>query len=95
MGGGEFPEWDSVAVDIATMPLINKQLEKAVAALSGGFSLIMGQLIGWEDLKGIHGLGTGLSKFPGLGLNGRFFRLLEFQAGRQRYFILGKIIIAL
>ena len=62
MGGGEFPEWDSVAVDIATMPLINKQLETAVAALGGGFSLNMGQIIGWEDLQGIHGLGTGNRK---------------------------------
>ena len=62
MGGGEFPEWDLVAVDIATMPLINKQLETAVAALGGGFSLNMGQIIGWEDLKGIHGLGTGNKK---------------------------------
>ena len=49
MGGGEFPEWDTVAVDIATMPLTNKQLEKAVDALGGGFSLNIGQLIDWED----------------------------------------------
>ena len=49
MGGGEFPEWDTVAMDIATMPLTNKQLEKAVDALGGGFSLNIGQLIDWED----------------------------------------------
>ena len=45
-----------------TLPLINKQLETAVAALGSGFSLNMGQLIGWEDRKGIHGLGTGNKK---------------------------------
>ena len=49
MGYGEFPEWDPVAVDIATMPLTNKQLEKAVDALGGGFSLNIGRLIDWED----------------------------------------------
>ena len=49
MGGGEFPEWDTVAMDIATMPLTNKQLEKAVDALGGGFSQNIGQLIDWED----------------------------------------------
>ena len=62
MGGGVFNEWDLVAIDIATIPLITDQLEKAVAALGGGFSLCMGQIISWEDLKGIHGLGTGNSK---------------------------------
>ena len=49
MGDGEFPEWETVAVDIATMPLTNKELEKAVDALGGGFSLIIGQLMDWED----------------------------------------------
>ena len=29
-----------------------------MAALDGGFSLNMGDLFGWEDLKGIHRLGT-------------------------------------
>ena len=33
-----------------------------LAALGGGFSLNMGQLICWEDLKGIHGLGTANKK---------------------------------
>ena len=49
MGGGEFPEWDTVAVDIATMPLTNKQLEKAVDALGSEFFLNIGQLIEWKD----------------------------------------------
>ena len=42
MGDGEFLEWETVAVDIATMPLTNKNLEKAVHALGGGFSFILG-----------------------------------------------------
>ena len=53
MGGGEFPEWDTAAVDIATMPLTNKQLEKAVDALGVGFSLNIEQLIDWEDKQGL------------------------------------------
>ena len=62
MGGGVFNELDLIALEIATIPLITDQLEKAVEALGGGFSLCMGQIISWEDLKGIHGLGTGNSK---------------------------------
>ena len=58
MGGGEFPEWDTVAVNVATMQLINKQLEKAVDAQGGGFSLIMGQLKDWEDKYREHELQT-------------------------------------
>ena len=49
MGDGEFPEWDALAVDIATMALTNKQLENVVDALGGGFSLNIGQLMDWED----------------------------------------------
>ena len=64
------------------MLMINKQLETAVAALGGGFSLNMGQIIGWEDVKGIHGLGTRNKKtlkVPWTWLEWQiFFHLLEF-----------------
>ena len=43
----------------------NHAIDKQIAGKGGGFSLNMGQLIDWEDLKGIHGLATGNSKLAG------------------------------
>ena len=58
MGVGTFEAWDSFMLDMGQAPLLVGQLDKARDQLKS-FSIKMSDVIEWQDLYGIHGIGTG------------------------------------
>ena len=58
MGVGTFEAWDTFEMDMGQVPTLVDQLDKVREALDS-FTIKMSDVIEWQDLAGIHGIGSG------------------------------------